>query len=71
MVLAVLASVIVAWFSRRREFKADQAGAYLASPAAMISALASLKLDYEQHSERRGELVAYGIRRGCKLHVAS
>ena len=34
IVLGILASTIVAWFSRRREFRADQAGAELVSPAA-------------------------------------
>ncbi len=62
IVLGILASVIVAWFSRRREFRADQAGAELVSPAAMASALARLKETYEQPSELQGELVAFGIR---------
>lgn len=62
IVLSILASVIVAWFSRRREFRADQAGAELVSPQAMISALASLQQSYEEPSELNGELVAFGIR---------
>lgn len=62
IVLGILASVIVAWFSRRREFRADQAGAELVSPQAMISALASLQQSYEEPSELNGELVAFGIR---------
>ena len=40
--LAVLASMIVMWFSRRREFRADAWGAKLAGSTAMISALESL-----------------------------
>ena len=39
LVLGILASMIVAWFSRRREFRADTAGATLSSRPAMISAL--------------------------------
>ena len=62
VVLGILASTIVAWFSRRREFRADQAGAELVSPAAMASALMRLKETYEQPSELKGELVAFGIR---------
>jgi len=62
IVLGILASTIVAWFSRRREFRADQAGAELVSPAAMASALMRLKETYEQPSELKGELVAFGIR---------
>ncbi|MEC8524227.1 MAG: protease HtpX, partial [Pseudomonadota bacterium] len=62
IILGILASTIVAWFSRRREYRADQAGAELVSPAAMVSALARLKETYDQPSELQGELVAFGIR---------
>jgi heat shock protein HtpX len=62
VILGILASTIVAWFSRRREFRADQAGAELVSPAAMASALMRLKETYDQPSELNGELVAFGIR---------
>lgn len=62
IILGILASTIVAWFSRRREFRADQAGAELVSPQAMASALMRLKETYEQPSELNGELVAFGIR---------
>lgn len=67
IVLGILASVIVAWFSRKREFRADQAGAELVSPAAMISALAALQQTYDEPSEMTGELVAFGIRGEGKL----
>ncbi len=67
IVLGILASTIVFWFSRRREFRADQAGAELVSPAAMASALARLKDTYDQPSELEGELVAFGIRGEGKL----
>lgn len=62
IVLGILASIIVAWFSRRREFRADQAGAELVSPAAMVGALAALQQTYDEPSEMTGELVAFGIR---------
>ena len=43
IVLGVLASIIVAWFSRRREFRADAGSAtYLGNPQPMIHALARL-----------------------------
>jgi heat shock protein HtpX len=43
LVLGVLASIVVAWFSRRREFRADAASAALVgSPRPMMSALARL-----------------------------
>ena len=62
IILGILASTIVAWFSRRREFRADEAGAELVSPQAMINALARLQETYDQPSELSGELVAFGIR---------
>jgi heat shock protein HtpX len=61
MVLGILASTIVAWFSRRREYRADEAGAALTSKAAMASALMRLKETYDQPSDLSGELVAFGI----------
>lgn len=67
ILLSIVASMIVAWFSRRREFRADQAGAELVSPAAMVSALAALQQTYDEPSEMTGELVAFGIRGEGKL----
>jgi heat shock protein HtpX len=43
LVLGVFASMIVAWFSRHREFRADAASAsLLGSPQPMVAALARL-----------------------------
>jgi heat shock protein HtpX len=43
ILLGILASIIVAWFSRRREFRADAGSAdLLATPRPMINALARL-----------------------------
>ena len=67
IVLGILASTIVAWFSRRREYRADEAGAALTSNAAMASALMRLKETYDQPSDLSGELVAFGIRGEGKL----
>lgn len=48
LVLGVLASVIVMWFSRQREFRADAGGASLAGREKMIAALQRLKMNHEQ-----------------------
>lgn len=42
LVLGVLASIIVMWFSRQREFRADRGGAHLAGRHNMIAALERL-----------------------------
>jgi len=42
LVLGILASIIVMWFSRQREFRADTGGARLAGRGAMIAALERL-----------------------------
>ena len=47
MVLGILASMIVMWFSRRREFRADAGGASLSGRQNMISALEALKRAHE------------------------
>lgn len=60
-VLAVLASIIVMWFSRYREFRADEGGAYLADRQAMIGALQSLKREYAQPNELPDGMLAFGI----------
>ncbi|EAT11243.1 protease HtpX [Bermanella marisrubri] len=61
VILGILASTIVFWFSRRREYRADIAGAELVSPAAMVSALARLRAEYGQPSDMPDEMVAFGI----------
>ncbi len=43
LVLGVLASIIVNWYSRQREFRADRGGANLAGTGSMIGALEALK----------------------------
>ena len=47
IVLGILASTIVMWFSRRREFRADQGGAQLAGRQNMINALERLRRSHE------------------------
>jgi heat shock protein HtpX len=43
IVLGFLAGMVVAWFSRQREFRADAGGAHLAGTNSMIGALEALK----------------------------
>ncbi len=59
MVFGIVASTIVAWFSRQREFRADIGGAKLAGKEKMIAALERLKVSHE--STLDGQLVAFGI----------
>lgn len=63
MILSVLASTIVMWFSRRREFKADSGGAYLAGREKMISALRRLQQGSDPES-LPDEMAAFGISGG-------
>jgi len=62
MAFGVLASVIVAWFSRRREFRADAGGAALESPASMAGALNRLRAMRDARSQLPPGLAAFGIR---------
>jgi heat shock protein HtpX len=47
IVFMILGSIVVAWFSRYREFRADAGGARLAGRENMISALESLQRTFE------------------------
>ena len=66
--LGILASTIVMWFSRQREFRADAAGASLAGRGAMISALQKLQQETASHVENQmpDTLTAFGISSGWK-----
>ncbi|MCG3170289.1 MAG: Protease HtpX [Pseudomonadales bacterium] len=61
IVLGVLASMIVMWFSRRREFRADAAGAHLGGRNAMIAALERLKAEQDLPKQMPETLTAFGI----------
>ncbi|MCG8317400.1 MAG: protease HtpX [Pseudomonadales bacterium] len=65
IVLGFLASGIVAWFSRRREFRADDAGAYLADKNSMINALRRLQAEQQLPSQLPDTMAAFGIRSGA------
>lgn len=60
--LGIFASMIVAWFSRYREYRADAGGGQLAGRQKMISALR--RLQQGQQAEMPDELVAFGINTG-------
>jgi heat shock protein HtpX len=62
IVLGILASMIVMWFSRWREYRADAGGARLAGKHKMIAALK--RLQASQEAQMPGELVAFGINTG-------
>ena len=61
IVLGILASMIVMWFSRRREFRADHGGANLAGRQNMILALERLKSAHEPLPQ---QFAAFGIAAG-------
>jgi heat shock protein HtpX len=63
MVLGVLAMTIVMWFSRRREFRADEGGAELAGRQKMINALKRLQQASAAHRAEPlpDEMAAFGI----------
>lgn len=63
ILLGFLATIIVMWFSRHREFKADIAGAELAGRQKMIAALRRLQMAHSGHS-LPGEMAAFGIAGG-------
>jgi len=50
IVLSLLGSIVVCWFSRFREFRADAGGAALASRDSMAAALRALQRFYGQHA---------------------
>ena len=70
LVLSLLASMIVMWFSRYREYRADHAGATLASKGGMIAALQRLQLEQGQPQDLPGELTAFGISEQLKEGIS-
>ena len=66
LVLGVLASIIVMWFSRQREFRADAGGARLAGRPKMIAALERLKLNHEV-TTLPDQVKAFGINSHSRL----
>ncbi len=62
LVLGILASMIVMWFSRQREFRADSGGAYLAGTGSMIGALTALQAGH--NAPLPDQMAAFGISGG-------
>ncbi len=59
--LGILASLITAWFSRQREFRADAGGAHLAGRGNMIAALRSLAAQQELIDTSQPALASFKI----------
>lgn len=66
IILGIFASMIAAWFSRRREFRADEAGATLSSRENMISALQALQRVHEPEG-LPSQMAAFGINGGAGM----
>ncbi len=67
IVLGIFASMIVAWFSRYREYRADRGGANLAGTGNMIGALEALK---HSHGEPMpDQMQAFGINSGAATGI--
>jgi heat shock protein HtpX len=62
LVLGILASMIVMWFSRQREFRADAGGARLAGRDSMIGALERLRMGHA--AALPDQMAAFGIAGG-------
>jgi len=62
IVLGILAGMIVSWYSRQREFRADRGGANLAGTGNMISALEALKHSHGEPMPQ--QMQAFGINTG-------
>lgn len=60
MVLGILATIIVMWFSRQREFRADAGSAQISGKGKMVAALRRLQQEYEP-SHLPDKIAAFGI----------
>ncbi len=69
--LGIGASLIVAWFSRRREFRADDGGASLVDAGAMARALDRLRRQHDEAALLPSNMKAFGIRGGGMLALFS
>ncbi len=64
ILFGILASMIVMWYSRKREFRADAGGAYLAGREKMIAALRRLMTIHEP-AHLPEQLAAFGINKSA------
>jgi len=67
ILLGILASIVVMWFSRQREFRADAGGARLAGREKMIAALERLKTGAGEPLP--DQLAAFGIAGGRRTGI--
>lgn len=70
VLFGILASIIVMWFSRQREFRADEGGAALAGRHKMIAALRRLGQNRGQPADLPKEMSAFGISGGTTSGLA-
>jgi len=70
ILFGILAMMIVAWFSRQREFRADAGGARLAGRGKMVGALQRLAGAYGQSTLPK-QMAAFGINGGIKSLFAT
>jgi heat shock protein HtpX len=61
ILLSILATMIVMWFSRYREFRADAGGANLAGNHKMVAALRRLQAVHEPNDLPADQFAAFGI----------
>jgi heat shock protein HtpX len=61
IVLGIFGSIITAWFSRQREFRADRGGALLAGRDRMIAALRRLQANREMVDTSQQQLATLKI----------
>ncbi|MBT8138467.1 MAG: protease HtpX [Gammaproteobacteria bacterium] len=71
VVLGILASAIVMWFSRYREFRADQGGATLADKQSMINALRALQRSSQLPNQLPESMQAFGIGSGKRSGLSA
>ena len=70
ILLGILASMIVFWFSRWREYRADAAGAGLTPRDHMVAALQRLREEQGLPQDLPGELTAFGITEQMKERIS-
>ncbi len=70
ILLGILASMIVFWFSRWREYRADAAGAGLTTRGHMVAALQRLREEQGLPQDLPGELTAFGITEQMKERIS-
>lgn len=68
--LSFLGAIVVMWFSRRREFRADAGGAKFAGRGPMIAALQKLQRSTELVDKRQNAIMTFKISSGSRSKMA-